>query len=596
MLHRIDPSPTSDRQDPNPQIGQKSARSTLAGLGSTVGQRLERWAKLEMIGDPIERRLTRPLVPFLVAIVVLGACASVTFALLTDDLAGTALLIAGPAAAALGALAGLVLLTQGEHRSAASVGTWSITVAAAAQVIHYGHPSSQFLLITFLIPITASALFGRTAMALSQATVAIAIAGVVTLVGNQGLLTPFIGPPGLAPEIAAWPTFALASAAFVVIVTTIAAELRDSVRATLGETVAASANRRALEEEIARSRRANSNLVERREELEAITTMAELLLASRDEREARVVIEDLLHRLFSSGVCRLLTIEHGIATLRASSRREIDGTPAFAASACWAIRRGRTHHSGVAQSSVACKHIDDGDAKTENLCVPMTADGEASAILWWQGEGLSTVDRKREHRRLRIVSEQLGLALANLELRERLRQLAIRDSLTGLFNRRFFDETLEIEVRRSMRDGQDLALLMIDIDRFKRINDSHGHEAGDEALRIVASTLQWRIRESDIICRLGGEEFAVVLPGASLKVAETRAEELREAIEQASMHFDGRSLGNVTISIGAAAHGGPTAGREEFLRAADGALYRAKVGGRNRVVLADPTLSGALPS
>lgn len=181
----------------------------------------------------------------------------------------------------------------------------------------------------------------------------------------------------------------------------------------------------------------------------------------------------------------------------------------------------------------------------------------------------------------RILDAQEQLISA----REELRAQAIRDPLTGLFNRRYMEESLGRELHRALRNQQPLGVLMLDLDHFKRFNDAAGHPAGDALLKELGALLQHRTRKEDIACRYGGEEFTVILPGMAVEMARRRAEELREGMKGAEVQHRGQSLGPVTLSVGVAAapdHGATT---EEILQAADEALYQAKAEGRDRVVV-----------
>jgi diguanylate cyclase (GGDEF)-like protein len=173
----------------------------------------------------------------------------------------------------------------------------------------------------------------------------------------------------------------------------------------------------------------------------------------------------------------------------------------------------------------------------------------------------------------------LSLALAS-RVSEMQRQ-SRTDALTKLFNRRFFDERVAYEFERSQRYHSPVSLLVADIDHFKQFNDRHGHARGDEALRAVAKQLLEGVRSQDIVCRYGGEEFALILPGTDGDQAMVVAETLRQSIEQSK----GTSVGMVTISVGVASPADGGIGDDSALfRAADAALYQAKAGGRNRVV------------
>ena len=182
--------------------------------------------------------------------------------------------------------------------------------------------------------------------------------------------------------------------------------------------------------------------------------------------------------------------------------------------------------------------------------------------------------------------EKMGVTLSGLVLREQLQRFSYEDGLTGLKNRRYFDEFLHHEREVSLRTGAPLCLLMIDIDHFKSFNDTHGHEAGDEALKLVGDMLDQYFRGSDTVCRYGGEEFAVLMPGAPLEEARLRAEALRSAISGMQMAYQGQILGSLTVSAGVACWPESTTDFDGLFREADRALYRAKNTGRNRVVAA----------
>ncbi len=170
------------------------------------------------------------------------------------------------------------------------------------------------------------------------------------------------------------------------------------------------------------------------------------------------------------------------------------------------------------------------------------------------------------------------------EANRRLEALAVTDGLTGLFNRRRFEEVLDLEVRRAQRMGTPLSLLMMDVDHFKVYNDTHGHPAGDEVLRTLARLMRERLRATDIPCRYGGEEFAVILPGTSRTDGLILASDLRLIVEAHPFeHEADQPGGRLTISIGVAAYPEDAPDEAALVRAADQALYRAKQRGRNRV-------------
>ncbi len=186
----------------------------------------------------------------------------------------------------------------------------------------------------------------------------------------------------------------------------------------------------------------------------------------------------------------------------------------------------------------------------------------------------------------KTLADAIGLSLANLRLRERLRQQSIVDVLTGLFNRRYMEETLEREVRRCARAHQPLSVMMMDLDHFKEFNDRHGHAAGDILLSELGVFLRSHVRLEDVACRYGGEEFTLIFPDSSLESTAQRADLIRLGIESLRVEYGGGVIGPVTISIGVAAFPEHGIDGAEVLRCADEALYRAKREGRNRIAVA----------
>jgi diguanylate cyclase (GGDEF)-like protein len=185
------------------------------------------------------------------------------------------------------------------------------------------------------------------------------------------------------------------------------------------------------------------------------------------------------------------------------------------------------------------------------------------------------------------VAERISLAVANLKLREVLRNQSIRDPLTGLFNRRYMEESLNRELHRAARKHRSVSLVMLDLDHFKQFNDTFGHQAGDMLLREVASVIKARVRAGDLACRYGGEEFALILSETDTNGAHLCVDNIREAVKQLSVQFRGQSLGSMTLSAGIAASPGHSDNSEDLIHMADGALYRAKKEGRDRVVVCE---------
>lgn len=257
---------------------------------------------------------------------------------------------------------------------------------------------------------------------------------------------------------------------------------------------------------------------------------------------------------------------------------------AFEPDSCWALRTGKPHLVVAGDTTAPCSHA--AGVKHTYLCIPILAQGEALGILHFQAtdENPTLIDWELSLKT--TFAGQLGLSVANIRLREALRAQSIKDPLTGLYNRRYLQETMERETRRAVRAAQGLGVLMLDLDHFKRFNDTYGHDAGDAVLRETASFLLKSVRAEDIVCRFGGEEFVVILPAADLKVTQARAERIRARLREATLMHQGRSLGMITVSIGVAELPEHGSSAQELLEAADAALYRAKREGRDRVAVA----------
>ena len=234
-------------------------------------------------------------------------------------------------------------------------------------------------------------------------------------------------------------------------------------------------------------------------------------------------------------------------------------------------------------------------------CLPLTARGEVLGLL--HARTAASVQAEREQRTIggvrelaSTVAEILSLSIWNMRLRETLANQAIKDPLTGLFNRTFMEDALQREIYRAGRKQAQIGVIMADVDQFKKFNDLHGHAAGDLVLVDLANFFKWRMRKGDIVCRYGGEEFALILPESSLADTAQRAIQLKDAVKGLRVSYGGLELGPVTLSMGVS--GFPANGElpRDLLRAADEALYKAKQAGRDRVVVVEEPSPGGHPS
>jgi len=335
-------------------------------------------------------------------------------------------------------------------------------------------------------------------------------------------------------------------------------------------------------------------------EITQISELGSLLQACTSPEEVFRLIPERLRRLFpgSSGCIALLSVSRN--RVRAVAKWGIyPADQIFAPEECWALRRGGTHAQTGERSEPRCPHL---TGEGPSVCIPLIANGDAIGTLSVQDDDPPhpvpdpEVDANAFARRRNLataVAEHIALAVANLSLRESLRLQAVRDPLTGLYNRRYMQEFLERELHSARRKHRPLAVMMLDLDHFKRYNDNFGHSTGDQALATVGETLLRCVRAEDIACRYGGEEFTLILPECSLRQATIRAEEVRKRLKECCARRAGQPADPLTVSIGVAAFDETTDRADLLLKFADAALYEAKRAGRDRVIGANP--ASALP-
>ncbi|MGB7602733.1 MAG: diguanylate cyclase [Candidatus Sulfotelmatobacter sp.] len=331
-----------------------------------------------------------------------------------------------------------------------------------------------------------------------------------------------------------------------------------------------------------------SELQKRSERATMLAKMGELLQSciSRDEVFAAAL--GYAPKIFPTarGAVALLDTARSHAEVLGSWSECLLPMREFEPTECWALRTGHPHLVMAGDSTAPCAHA--AGVKNSYLCIPILAQGETLGILHLQATDAVPQLDPAELSFKTTFAGQVGLSIANIRLREALRMQSVRDALTGLYNRRYLEEVLDREIRRAGRAGQSMGILMLDLDHFKRFNDTYGHDAGDAVLRETAAFLLKNVRAEDFVCRYGGEEFVVILPTADVGGSTTRAERLRSKMRELSIMHQGKSLGMVTFSIGVAAFPVHGMSPKELMAAADGALYEAKRGGRDQVAVALP--------
>jgi diguanylate cyclase (GGDEF)-like protein len=335
-------------------------------------------------------------------------------------------------------------------------------------------------------------------------------------------------------------------------------------------------------------------------EMKLLNEMGDLLQCCSSAEEAYLVVADSVRKI-------LPTATAGVLYIFKPSRNAVDAAAvwgqsrvsesAFAPAACWGLRRGQPHWSEYPGTGLMCQHLKLPEPG-KYLCVPMVGQGETLGVLHLEfavgsdlESDLAPKSAQESLQRLATtVAGQIALSLASLQLQETLRDQSIRDSLTGLFNRRFMEESLDRELQRARRKKRSLAVLFLDLDHFKRFNDAFGHDAGDAVLRRMAEVFREHFRGDDVVCRYGGEEFAIILPESNATDAARRADLLRAEARKIEIRHQGHRLEAVTFSVGVAAFPENGATGEEILRAADQSLYQSKADGRDRVTVAAPQI------
>lgn len=336
-------------------------------------------------------------------------------------------------------------------------------------------------------------------------------------------------------------------------------------------------------------------LKQRNQEIETINSMGDMLQACKTNEEIFRVVVKTIKSLFPDSTGQLLMCNgHGReleTSITWNSGIQEGGDRLYEPECCWSIRRGKTYVMNDSDLNEVCYHTEETDEKTAPyICVPMITQGTIMGILHVRPQGLNPEGERREidegKRRLtETVAEHAGLALTNLKLQHTLHEQSIRDVMTGLYNRRYVEEVIQLEQHRAVRHGISIGILLLDVDHFKKVNDTYGHEAGDEVLRGLGSLLEREFRDEDTACRYGGEEFLVVLPYANLEDCRARAEELRQKVQlNLKIPWQGKDL-EITVSIGVALFPDHGATLHQVVDAADAALLRAKRQGRNRVFL-----------
>ena len=338
----------------------------------------------------------------------------------------------------------------------------------------------------------------------------------------------------------------------------------------------------------------NQNLARTVNALEDQATESELLTSVRDELQLCVEVQQVYESAVN-GFSRLLVGASGAFCMINNSRQLVEVVSSWGGGetsiedvsdpdSCCGLRSGHLRWRLPGLSEIHCTHFA-GPPPERYLCMPIIAHGNTLGVLHVQCADDSVVQSVNQRMDgLRQLVQLAGMATATLNLRTKLENQSIRDSLTGLFNRHFMQISLERELSRAARRKQILAVFMLDLDHFKKFNDTHGHAAGDTVLKAIAEIFRSSIRAEDIACRYGGEEFTIMLPDVTPTIALERAESIRLAVRNLQVNLEREVYGEFTVSIGVALYPNDGDTADLLLRRADAALYRAKRQGRNQVM------------
>ncbi|MDE3135158.1 MAG: diguanylate cyclase [Acidobacteriota bacterium] len=339
-------------------------------------------------------------------------------------------------------------------------------------------------------------------------------------------------------------------------------------------------------------RRELSDLSLRNSQLHLLSEMSRKLLGCSSPTDTHAIIAEFGRHLLpeDSGRVFLATGPAG-DMISAASWGDLPRRPERVSPGdCLALRNGQPFIF-TAKGEPRCKHLENLPLQP-SVCVPLeTQDQTVGLLTLIAGPAdpeLPAPTAKLGEAKCSVavaMAESVALAVGQLRMRETLESQSVRDPLTALFNRRYLEESLERELAHAARNRRPLGLIMVDLDRFKGYNDHLGHPAGDELLRRIADLLKHGVRAGDIACRYGGDEFAIILPGAALETTRVRAIELLEAVKGLNAAYGGSALQTVTLSTGVAAFPEHGANAHDLLHSADVALYQAKAQGRDRAVV-----------
>lgn len=320
-------------------------------------------------------------------------------------------------------------------------------------------------------------------------------------------------------------------------------------------------------------------------EIDVLEQLIDLLQSCFSVEEVDAALKPLLQELFPNEIGAIYVISSSknlVEAIATWGSLSLNCDPIFTPHECLALRRGQAHLVEDTHHGLLCQHVRPNSLAVETLCVPMKVHGEILGVLYVGSLHRGQITQIKPL--AESVAKHISLALANLKLRDALNYLRLYDPLTKLYNRRYLEESLEREIQRSVHQKLPLGLILLQIDRFESFYNRFGHAAGDFLLREIGLFLPSQIRTSDIACRYGGQEFLILLPEASLEIAQQQAEQLRHNVQQLQFEYKGQPLGSLTLSCGVVSFSEHGLTAKAALRAVNAALSRAIEQGRDRIV------------
>lgn len=329
-------------------------------------------------------------------------------------------------------------------------------------------------------------------------------------------------------------------------------------------------------------------------EISTINEMNSALQAASSLDETLAMIKNYCVQLlpFSAGILYIMNSSRNYLEPTITWNKPKINDQVILPDQCWGLRQGKKYRRLDTEMNLPCKHIVITDQILASVCIPLLAQNNIIGLLYLQIKNSDKMPNEQLRQLVDAneflfenIAGHISLAIANMKLQDALKIRSIRDALTGLYNRSYFDESLYRDIERAKRKNISIAIVMLDLDHFKKINDTFGHEAGDLVLIEIGKILKQYSRQSDIACRYGGEEFLLMLYDVTQEMALKRCEELRKEISQLTINLGETLIEPISASFGVVLYPNDSVEWNKLIAAADQALYKSKNTGRNKITL-----------